>query len=169
MYKLEITPINENADGKYFNNWLRQNYTFNSISYLELAVEIFFETEPSEIIKTEIENKYYSLTSLDILPQLEILERLTKYRIDGNEYFYNFVSKNFALPHASGLITTENVNYCFNRLKPVIDRLQYGFWEIALYCMESQISPVTQEDIENGYTQAMHDEVVADINSYLGN
>ena len=90
-------------------------------------------------------------------------------RIDGDEYFYNFAAKNFGLPHETGALTTENVNYCFNRLKPVIDRLEYGFWEISLYCMENEIAPVTQTDIDNGYTQALHDEIIADINAYLGN
>jgi len=169
MYKLEITPINKNANGKYFNKWLRDNYNFNSISYGELSVYVFFETEPSEIIKTEIENKYQSLTSSDIFPEFEILDNLTKYRINGNEYFFKFASKNFALPHAKEEITTENVNYCFNRLKPVIDRLQYGFWEIALYCMENEISPITQTDINNGYTQTIHDQIIADITDYLSN
>ena len=169
MYKLQIAPINENADGKYFNNWLRENYTFTSISYLELTVEVFFATEPTAIIKTEIADKYHSLTSSDTLPYCEILQRLSKGRIDGDEYFYNFAAKNFGLPHATGALTTENVNYCFNRLKPVIDRLEYGFWEISLYCMENEIAPVTQTDIDNGYTQALHDEIIADINAYLGN
>ena len=167
MYRLEIAPINENADGKYFNKWLRENYTFTSVSYSELKVEVFFATEPTDTIKTELANKYHALTPIDTLPYCEILQRLSKGRIDGDEYFYRFAAKNFALPHESGILPIESVNYCFNRLKPVIDRLEYGFWELALFSLENEIAPITQNDIDNGYTQELHDEVVLDLNNYL--
>ena len=167
MYRLEIAPINENADGKFFNKWLRENYTFTSVSYLELCVDVFFASEPTATVKTEIAEKYHSLTAQDTLPYSEILQRLSKSKTDGEEYFYNFTAKNFALSHEMGILTTENINYCFNRLQSVFNRLEHGFWGIALYAMENEIAPVTQTDIDNGYTQELHDEIIQDFNNYL--
>jgi len=167
MYKLEIAPTNANADGKYFNNWLKENYTFTSVSYSEQSIEVWFASEPSDTIKTEITDKYHSLTANDTIPYTEILKAFTKSKSDGEKYFYNFASEHFAIKEAAGELTFENINYIFNRLTPVINKLTLGLWSISLVSMQNEIAPVTQEDIDNGYTQEVHDKIILDITNYL--
>ena len=167
MYKLEIAPTNANADGKYFNNWLKENYTFTSVSYSEQNIEVWFASEPSDTVKTEITDKYHSLTSSDNIPYSEILKAFSKSKIDGENYFYNFAAEHFAIKEAAGELTIENINYIFNRLNPVINKLVFGFWGISLVSMQNEVAPVTQEDIDNGYTQELHNKIVLDFTNYL--
>ena len=167
MYKLEIAPINENADGKYFNSWLKENYTFTSVSYSEQNIEVWFASEPIDTIKTEITDKYHSLTSSDNIPYSEILKAFSKSKIDGENYFYNFAAEHFAIKEATGELTIENINYIFNRLNPVINKLVLGFWGISLISMQNEVAPVTQDDIDNGYTQELHDKIILDFTNYL--
>tara|TARA_R110001606_G_scaffold374612_5_gene532486 strand:+ start:375 stop:884 length:510 start_codon:yes stop_codon:yes gene_type:complete len=167
MYKLEIAPTNANADGKFFNSWLKENYTFTSVSYSEQSLEVWFASEPSDTIKTEITDKYHSLTASDIIPYTEILKAFTKSKLDGEKYFYNFAAENFAIKEATGELTIQNINYIFNRLAPVINRLTFGFWGISLLSLLNDIAPITQGDIDNGYTQELHDKIVLDITNYL--
>jgi len=167
MYKLEIAPTNENADGKYFNNWLRENHTFTSVSHGDLKVIVSFATEPVAEIKTAIAEKYESLTGSDVIPFASILEDFSKSEVDGKRLFYNFSSENFALRYLTGELTIQNVDYIFERLKPVLDPLLVGFWSLAMYRMIAKIAPITQDDIDNGYTQEVHDKLLNDITSYL--
>ena len=167
MYKLEIAPTNENADGKYFNNWLRENHTFTSVAYEDLKIVVSFASEPSDIIKTAISEKYHSLTVNDNIAYTEILKAFTKSKSDGENYFYNFAAEHFAIKEATGELTIENINYIFNRLNPVINKLVLGFWGISLISMQNEVSPVTQDDIDNGYTQELHDKIILDITNYL--
>jgi hypothetical protein len=167
MYKLEIAPTNANADGKFFNSWLKENYTFTSVSYSEQSLEVWFASEPSDTIKTEITDKYHSLTASDIITYTEILKAFTKSKSDGEKYFYNFAAENFAIKEATGELTIQNINYIFNRLTPVINRLTFGFWGISLLSLLNDIAPLTQEDVDNGYTQELHDKIVLDITNYL--
>ena len=167
MYKLEIAPNNENANGKYFNNWLRENHTFTSVAYEALKIVVSFASEPSDIIKTAISEKYHSLSVNNNIAYAEILEAFTKSKSDGENYFYKFAAENFAVKEATGELTIQNINYIFNRLTPVINRLTFGFWGISLVSLLNDIAPITQGDIDNGYTQELHDKIVLDITNYL--
>ena len=167
MYKLEIAPTNVNADGKFFNSWLKENYTFTSVSYSEQSIEVWFASEPSDTIKTEITDKYHSLTANDTIAYTEILKAFTKSKSDGEKYFYNFAAEHFAIKEATGELTFENINYIFNRLNLVVNKLTLGLWSISLVAMQNEIAPLTQEDIDNGYTQELHDKIVLDFTNYL--
>jgi len=49
----------------------------------------------------------------------------------------------------------------------VINKLVFGFWGISLVSMQNEVAPVTQEDVDNGYTQELHDKIVLDFTNYL--
>jgi len=106
------------------------------VSYSEQNIEVWFASEPSDTVKTEITDKYHSLTSSDNIPYSEILKAFSKSKIDGENYFYNFAAEHFAIKEAAGELTIENINYIFNRLNPVINKLVFGFWGISLVSMQ---------------------------------
>jgi len=71
MYKLEIQTINEDANGEFFNTWLKGNFN-NYIGYsFGSPVVVYFSEEPNEEEKEEVLNKYESLTTQDVLLILE--------------------------------------------------------------------------------------------------
>ena len=43
------------------------------------------------------------------------------------------------------------------------------FAELAHYYLLTEIPPITQTDIDNGYTQEIHDKIVIDLNTYIVN
>ena len=67
MYKLEIQPKNNNANGNYFNKWLNDNTNHTSAIYNDFGVDVYFSSEPSQSVKDDIVNEYNSLTVNDLL------------------------------------------------------------------------------------------------------
>jgi len=67
MYKLTLT-INPEADSKYFNKWLRDNYTpnFKGSSQAD-NIYLYFESEPDQEVKTEITDFYNNIVESDWL------------------------------------------------------------------------------------------------------
>jgi len=75
MYGLNIQPTNPNADGKYFNYWVKDNYpSVNSVQYEELKIVVWFSNEPDQAAKDAVTLKYNQLTLLDVLVTQEVLD-----------------------------------------------------------------------------------------------
>jgi hypothetical protein len=170
MYKLKILTINQNADSKFFSAWLRENYRPNYIGgAVGHKVILSFHNESSEETRLNIQSFYEGLTSEDILPDYDIIKEFEQMQIDGKVYFFEAKAKYFGLRYKDGTLTDSNINYCYSRLEKVENRLNNGDWKPALYYLENEIGDVTQVDIDNGYTQEIHDSIVQDMNDYINN
>lgn len=93
MYQLEILPINESANSSYFNDWLNSEYTILGVAYSEVIIVSFY-SEPTEEVKTEIRDKYNSLTHLDVLLIQPVIDEIARKEMR-EEYglrLYNFTS-----------------------------------------------------------------------------
>jgi hypothetical protein len=168
MYKLEILTVNQNADGKFFSAWLKENYRPNFVgSSTGFKVVLTFTTEPTEAEKNEIETYYSALTVDDLLPSSEIIAAFEQMQVDGKDYFFQAKAKYFGLRYKIGDLTDANINYCYHKLDVVANRLNNGDWVPALYIMQNEINTITQQDIDNGYTQEIHDEIVQDLTNYI--
>jgi len=169
MYILTIEPKNAQAVGSYFNQWLRDNYTFDGIGYFSNKVNITFQDEPIQSIKTEIIEKYNSLTTSDIIPTYEIKKAYTPKQQDGVNY-YDDVRAGVALEYMGGQLTEGKANYIENKLKVVKSMILTGDWVTGQYEITNNVlvnGVVSAEDIANGYTQQRHDEIKDYIDIYV--
>ncbi len=169
MYTLKITPINQDAVGSYFNQWLRDNYTFDGIGYFPDNVSVTFEDEPTTATKTEIVGKYQSLTSSDIIPTYEIKKIYTQRTQDGVDLFAD-VRSGVALEYIQMTLTQSQCNYIENKLNIVKSMILTGDWITGQYEITNNVvvdGVVSPEDIANGYTQQRHDKIKSDIDSYV--
>jgi len=167
MYNLKIT-INQSANLNFFNKWLTDNYSSNYSGFTQgQKLFIFFKTEPDEQTKTDIESFYISLSDSDVIIGEEIIKIYEQRKIDGQAYFFQAKAEYFGVKLRDGILTSENVNYIYTKLEKPERMINNGDWEPALYAMINDISTTTQEDIDNGYTQEIHDNIINDINNYL--
>ena len=110
-------------------------------------------------------NKVYALSERQIEP---ILPELKKNSRNGHTLFNEIIATYFGLRFASGELTEDNIDYCYSKLMPVGTMLIRGHVKQARKRLTKLfISGVTQEDIDNGYTQEVHDNIINDINYYL--
>lgn len=170
MYELKINPINENANGKYFNEWLRDSHTFVGISYTDEDIIITFESEPAQAVKSEIGIKYASLTTENIIPSSEIIIGFDKKKADGIEYFFHAKAKYFGLKYSTGELNNDNIDYVYNKLAILCSMLNNGDWAPAHYHMGNKLldnQTVSQQDIDNGYTQEVHNNILQDLSDYI--
>ncbi|GAF75864.1 unnamed protein product, partial [marine sediment metagenome] len=58
-------------------------------------------------------------------------------------------------------------DYIYTRLERPERRLNHGDWMPALYYMQNKMGSINQTDIDNGYTQEIHDEIIQDLTNYL--
>lgn len=170
MYKLKILTINDNANSKFFSAWLRENYRPNYIGgAVGDKVILSFHNEPSFDTKLNIQSFYEGLTFEDILPDHDIIKEFEQMQIDGKIKFNEIKSKYFGVKYKTGILTDSNMNYCYDRLEKVESRLINGAWNFALYHLENEINNITQLDVDNGYTQEVHDNIVHEISDYISN
>jgi hypothetical protein len=54
-------------------------------------------------------------------------------------------------------------------LPQLIMRLEDGNWDSAKFLLENELNTISQNDIDNGYTQAVHDEILNDVTTYINN
>jgi len=40
-------------------------------------------------------------------------------------------------------------------------------FDSAKFLLENELNTITQDDIDNGYTQVIHDQILNDVNNYL--
>lgn len=172
MYELEINTINTDANGKYFNKWLRDNYTFKGIGYTDNQILISFDAEPLQTIKNEITAKYAALTVNDIIAIAAIIPVFDQKKSDGIEYFFYAKANYFGLRYHAGELDDANVNYIYNKLSPLSNMLNNGDWVPAKYHMTNKLLEnqlVSADDISNGYTQDIHNAMLQDLTDYINN
>ena len=93
----------------------------------------------------------------------------SKMKNDGEEYAASFKVVTFGQAYRDGLITASSVDYLYTKLSGLIIRLNDGNWDAALYHLQNSLNTITQEDIDNGYTQEIHDQIETDFNNYINN
>ena len=86
---------------------------------------------------------------------------------NGRDYFKLAKGKYFGVRLYSGELTYENLSYCYTRLQQVALRLNNGDQPLALHYLQNEFLPITQTDIDNGYTQEIHDSIVNDLDLYV--
>ncbi len=168
MYKLEILTINGNADLKYFSAWLESNYAASFKGFtVGSKVLIYFNPEPTAADKTAIESYYSALTVTDVEVEAVMIPVYEQSEIDGREYFKLAKAKYFGVKLQSGELTYNNLSYIYTRLSEVALRLNNGDQGLALHYLLNEFGIVTQTDIDNGYTDDVHDSIILDITNYL--
>ena len=105
----------------------------------------------------------------EILPENPMQESYEIAEVNGREYFKLAKAKYFGIKFQSGELTEANLSYVYTRLQHVALRLNNGDQALALHYLQNDIVPITQTDIDNGYTQEIHDNIVQDIQLYLDN
>jgi hypothetical protein len=170
MYKLEILEINEEADFKFFSHWLKTNHKPNYIGgAMGGKIVLNFMNQPSTEMQNDIVSFYETLNSDDILEDYEIIKEFEQMKADGQNYFFEAKAKYFGVRYKDGTLSDSNINYCYNRFEKVESRLNNGDWKPALYYLEHEIGTVTQLDMDNGYSQEIHDYIVQDMYNYINN
>lgn len=111
-------------------------------------------------------NGFSEITDQDELSIL-YLKHNNKLKEDGKEYTANFKVVRFGMNYRDGILSDSNVDYLYTKLTQVILRLEDGNWDSTLYFMNNHLNIITQEDIDNGYTQEVNDNIINDINEYL--
>jgi len=110
-------------------------------------------------------NKIYALSDRDIEP---ILPELRENSRNGHTLFNEIIATYFGLRFASGELTEDNIDYCYTKLMPVATMLIRGHFKQARKRLNKLfVGGITQDDIDNGYTQGVHDNIINDINNYL--
>ena len=85
----------------------------------------------------------------------------------GRDYVSSFKVSSFGLLYRDGTLTDANINYLYNKLTQLLLRLEDGNFDSAKFLLQNELNTITQDDIDNGYTQAIHDQILNDINNYL--
>jgi len=171
MYKIEIEPINADANPPFFNEWLKTNYA-NYIGYTALdPFIIYFSIEPTEQEVQTITSYYNNLTATDVLQIDNIVYNYSVRETDGKAY-YNDVRASLYIEYQAGTLPIENAYYIEDKLLKVKGFLLSGDWLTAQYEMENYVlvnGVVSQTDIDHQYTQARHDAILAYITNYVNN
>jgi len=130
----------------------------------ELIPEIIYsETQPPVNVDG---NGYTEITDQTELNSL-YLKRDKKLKEDGLSYVAEFKVQSFGVKKRDGTLTDSNVDYLYTKLSQLLIRLEDGNWEAALFYLNNHLNTITQTDIDNGYTQEIHDKFINDINNYL--
>jgi len=117
----------------------------------------YAESQPTGFIEVVDENELNELYT----------ERLRSMKIFGAEYIEKFSVKKFGSNYRDGNLTSENLDYILNRSSEIIMFLSHGFIEQSVWYLENKINIITQTDIENGYTQEIHNEIIQDLKNQI--
>ena len=159
MYKLEIQPKNNNANGNYFNKWLNDNTNHTSAIYNDFGVDVYFSSEPSQSVKDGIVNKYNSLTVDDLLYDSIIKGSYETYQKDGEDYF-NDIRVSLVLKYQVQELSPDDIYEIESKLDSVITKILRGDWMSASFEMGNVI-------IDGALTQDFFDEILNHINNYV--
>lgn len=159
MYKLEIQPKNNNANGNYFNKWLNDNTNHTSAIYNDFGVDVYFSSEPSQSVKDDIVNKYNSLTVDDLLYDSIIKGSYENYQKDGEDYF-NDIRVSLVLKYQVQELSPDDIYEIESKLDSVITKILRGDWMSASFEMGNVI-------IDGALTQDFFDEILNHINNYV--
>lgn len=107
----------------------------------------------------------------EITDPIELNERYlrqnNKMKELGKDYVSNFKVGNLGVLYRDGTLTDANVHYLYNKLTQLLLRLEDGNFDSAKFLLENELNTIIQDDIDNGYTQAVHDQILSDVNNYL--
>ena len=170
MYKVKITELNNKANSDYFSQWLTDNYKDNFAGFtLGLSMTVYFITELDSKDEEAIESMYASLTDEDIVPLEATIKTYDIRAIDGVN-FYNELRGGMSLEYKSGELDIKQANYIEIKLINVKSFLLSGDWATAKYQTANVIvkdGKVSEEDIENGFTQERYDNLKEQIDIYV--
>ena len=159
MYKLEIQPKNNNADGHFFNKWLNDNTNHTSAIYNDFGIDVYFSSEPSQLVKDEIVNKYISLTAADLLYGDIIKGSYETFRKDGESYFDD-IRVGLVLKYKAQELTADDIYEIESGLDSVITKILRGDWMSASFEMGNV-------SVGGALTQEFYDELLNYINDYV--
>lgn len=107
----------------------------------------------------------------EITDPIELNERYlrqnNKMKELGKDYVSNFKVGNLGVLYRDGTLTDANVHYLYNKLTQLLLRLEDGNFDSAKFLLENELNTIIQDDVDNGYTQAVHDQILNDVNNYL--
>lgn len=159
MYKLEIQPKNDNANGHYFNKWLNENTNHTSAIYNDFGLDVYFSSEPSQSVKDEIVNKYNSLNAADLLYGDIIKGSYETFRKDGEDYFDD-IRVGLVLKYQAQELSPSDIYEIESSLDNVITKILRGDWMSASFEMGNVL-------VEGALTQVFYDEILNYINNYV--
>jgi len=154
MYKLEIQPKNNNADGHFFNKWLNDNTNHTSAIYNDFGIDVYFSSEPSQLV-----NKYISLTAADLLYGDIIKGSYETFRKDGESYFDD-IRVGLVLKYQAQELTADDIYEIESGLDSVITKILRGDWMSASFEMGNVV-------IDGALSQDFFDEILNYINNYV--
>ena len=120
------------------------------------------EDIPSIIYSETQPNGFVEVVNSTELNQL-FTDRLREMRLFGIEYLERFSVEKFGSDYRDGFLTAENLDYILNRLSHVVLLLSQGFIEQSVWNLQNKINVITQTDIDNGYNQLIHNEIIQDL------
>jgi hypothetical protein len=85
----------------------------------------------------------------------------------GKDYISSFKVENFGENYRDGNLSDSNIYYLYQKLALLIAVIKDGNIDCALFILNNEINTITQADIDNGYTQEIHDSIVNDLTNYL--
>jgi len=126
------------------------------------------DNEAIPAIRFELTNPtgFTEITDTEELDKLYI-SRLRNMKRLGVAYLENFSIKKFGGGLRDGTLTPQNIDYTLIRLSHVTMCITNGFLEQAIYHMGNDFGVINQADIDNGYTQEIHNEIVNDLTNYI--
>ncbi len=124
---------------------------------------IYSETQPP--VNTD-GNGYTEITDQAELSELYL--KLNNKRSNwGKSYIALFKVENFGENYRDGNLSDSNIYYLYQKLAVLISVIEDGNIDCALFILNNEINTSTQADIDNGYTQEIHDSIVNDLTNYL--
>jgi hypothetical protein len=152
--------INNEADGKYFNDWLNTNTDFVGVTYADI-VTVYFDSEPTQTIKDDVSNTYSGLTASQVLQSAIIKERYEQFQKDGVEYF-NDIRATLVIDYENNVLTANDVYEIETKLEPAISKILRGDWMTG----QNEMIGVTAS---GALTQTFLDDINNYINNYVTN
>lgn len=159
IYKFTISPINESAEGRYFNDWLISNYEPLSISHNPDGVLVSFDGEPDQSVKDVILSKYQSLTVENASYEYEIKKQYGGFKKDGEDFFDD-IRADLVLSYKLGQRTASDIYEIESRFEAVISKMLRGDWMTCANEMQN----VT---VSGAIDQDLYDRINNYVNQYI--
>jgi len=130
-----------------------------------------FYKEDNEPIPSIVYSETQPVGFSEITDQTELSElylKLNNKRSNwGKDYISSFKVENFGENYRDGNLSDSNIYYLYQKLALLIAVIEDGNIDCALFILNNEINTITQTDIDNGYTQEIHDSIVNDLTNYL--
>ncbi len=107
-------------------------------------------------------NSYFVITDQEELDVLYYKQN-KKRKDEGKIYVGKFKVKVFGVAYRDEVLNADNISYLYHKLWQLLIRLEDGNFDSAIHLLENELNVITQEDIDNGYTQSIHDKLLSEI------